>query len=367
MIICILALIAGIAIVYALKVYEISFTNNFKTGSVDVKIEQYEITENGEKLIDPGVVMPNQDVSYIPRITNLRSSGYVRVKVDIVMDKEIPRPITLDDVYDINEDWVQKGEYFYCTKVLKTNESSDIFEGFHVPAEWTQETASGFRINARVDVVQDDNFTPDFDSIAPWGNLEIEQAKEEDNIVYGVAKQIGPSPKWQYTADRGLESEFTDLFANFDHYMAGDVYKDTLEMQNKSNTDIKVYFRTQTVSDDFLKQMQLKITCNGKKVYEGDLVSKPLYKYEELTTIKARDSQDFNFEVKLPEESKNYYSVLKDKVIWKFKVAEIEVPNDGAAKTGDNSNLLPFMIIAVIAMLGMLVVYATRRKDKKNE
>ena len=51
--------------VYAAKVYEISFQNEFKTGSVDIKIEQYEKTEQGEKLIDPGVVMPNQDVSYI--------------------------------------------------------------------------------------------------------------------------------------------------------------------------------------------------------------------------------------------------------------------------------------------------------------
>lgn len=366
LLICILALTVGITVAYAVKVYEISFTNNFNTGSVDVRIDQYEITEYGEKLIDSGIVMPNQNVSYIPRVTNLRSDSYVRVKVDIIMDKDIPQPITVKNVYDINKEWVQRGEYFYCTKVLKPEDTSDLFRGFHIPETWQQETASGFTIKVKVDAIQDDYFTPDFNSLSPWGNVEIEQAKAEDNIVYGIAKQIGTSHKLQYTANNGLESETSDLFANFDHFMAGDSYRDALSMQNESDNAIRVYFKTQTVSDDLLEQMKLEIKCNGNKIYSGDLVSKPLYGYEKLTVIKKNQEQDFEFEIKLPESSKNYYSVLKDKVIWKFKVEEIP-DNNSSVATGDTQHILLFIIIGITSLGIILTMLIARRKEAKNE
>lgn len=358
-IICVLLLIAaGCTAVFAAKVYEISFTNNVKTGSVDIKIEQYEITDEGEKLIDPGEVMPNQDVSYIPRVTNLRNDGYVRVKAEIEMEKEITRPITLDCVYGLNEEWIRVGDYYYLTKVLKTGESSDIFEGFNVPASWTQDDACGFTIKLTADVVQDDFFEPDFKSLAPWGSIEIEQAKEEDNITYGVAKQISDSPVWEYTQSKGFETETKDLFKNFDYFMAGDSYKDTLQMKNSCNNDIIVYFKTTTENRDLLEQMQLKITCNGKAVYEGKLASTKLNKYAELTTIKKGTSQDFEFEVFLPEESQNFYSVLEDNVIWQFKVEEIEKH----VKTGDDFDALPFLAVSVIAFILIISLAATRRK-----
>jgi len=359
---CILLLtIAGCA-AFAAKVYEISFTNNIKTGSVDIQIEQYEKTEEGEQLVDAGEVMPNQDVSYIPRVTNLREDGYVRVKAEIIMDKIIPMPITLDHTYGHNEEWIRVGDYFYLTRVLETGESSDIFEGFNIPAEWTQEAASGFNIKLTADVVQADFFEPDFTSLAPWGSLEIEEAKEEDNIIYGIAKETVPSPSWNYTSAKGLESETEDLFQNFDHFMAGDSYKDTLEMKNSSKNDIKVYFKTTTIKTDLLDQMQLKITCNDEIIYEGNLTTEPLNKYKELTLIKKGTAQDFEFEILLPDESQNYYSVLEDSVIWQFKVDEIE-----EVKTGDDSNILPFIAVGIIALMIIISLVVTRRRGNENE
>ena len=343
--ICCAVIIVFTAAVYAMKMYEISFDNHIRTGSVDIRIEQYEMCAGGEKLIEPGVVMPNQDVSYIPKVTNLRSDGYVRVKVELAMDKSIPRPLTLEDVYKINEDWVQKGEFFYNTKVMKKGETSVLFRGFHVPEEWTQETASGFNFTVTADVIQNDNFTPDFDSVSPWGSIEIEQAKVEDNIVYGIAERKAPSPVFEYTSAAGLSSEYTDLFSNFSCFMAGDCCSDTLIMKNKSDSDIRVYFSTQAVNDDMLRKMRLSIKCGGRKVYEGNLAAESLKEYEELTVIDSKTDGVLDFEVKLPEDSGNYYSVLKDKVIWKFRVEEIG--DSSNVKTGDGGSYM----IAVIAML----------------
>lgn len=362
-IICLLAIAAFGCIAYAAKIYEITYTSNIKTGSVDIKIEQYEVTDDGEKLIDPGEVMPNQDVSYIPRVTNLRAAGYVRVKVDIVMDEEIPQPICLDYIYGQNEEWIRIGDYFYCTKVLETGESSDIFEGFNVPYQWTQETASGFTINLTADVVQADNFVPNFDSALPWGSIEIEKAKVEDNISYSTVKETGSSPSWTYTSASGFETTTSDLFANFDYFMAGDTYKDNLEMKNEASNDIKVYFKTENETSDLLKKVRLRVYCDGKTVYEGNLASENMNEYFYLTTIKSGNAKDLAFEVILPEDAQNYYSVLEENVIWKFKVSEIQK----SVQTGDESNILPFIAVGIIALLIAAFALITRRKDKEND
>lgn len=350
-----------IGMVYAARAYDISFTNKFQTGKVDVNIEQYQITAEGEIPAIPGEVMPDQDVSYIPRVTNLRADAYVRVKVDIMMDEETPMPITLDNVYGINPEWVQRGEYFYLTRILETGESSDLFTGFHVPAEWTEETASGFRIKVSVDAVQELNFEPDFEELLPWGTIEIRQAKLEDNIDYNLIKEKGPSPVFVYTSYNGLESETEDLFTNFDHFMAGDSFEDVLEMKNVSDSDVILYFKTETESSDLIEQMQLVITCDGKTVYEGDLASKEIDEWFELTTVERGRSKDFSFKVYLPEESDNFYTVLKDEVVWKFRCVEIEEP----VQTGDSNNMTALYAAAGIAAATMLFALLTRRRGKR--
>lgn len=256
--ILIIVLVVTGSVVYAAKISEISFTNWYETGSVDVRIRQYEVTGKGEVLSIPGQVMPNQDVSYIPRVMNLRAESYVRVKVEIKMDEEVANPIILENVLGFNKEWVQRGNYFYLTKSLRTNESSDLFRGFHVPKEWEQDTACGFTIRVTVDALQKEHVSPDFDSIAPWGAVKIEHAKQEDNIDYGIAKKMEVSPVMEYTELNGLESKTSDLFTNFNYFMAGDKYKDSLKMKNQSNHPIKLYFKTDTMETDLTSQMNVK-------------------------------------------------------------------------------------------------------------
>lgn len=362
-----LLVLALCSIVYAAKVNEIAFTNHVETGSVDVKIEQFEMTEDGRRVAFPGEVMPNMDVSYIPCVTNLRADSYVRVKMEVIMDEEIPIPITTADMYGISSDWVRIGDYFYCKKILKTNESSDILEGFHVPEGWTHATASPFTIRLTADAIQCDYFEPDFTSASPWGLVEIEEAKEEDDITYGIAKEKEASPVFEYRDGTGFESATSDLFKNFDYHMAGDTYSDRLTMKNVSSKKIKLYFKTETVESDLLEQMSLSIDCDGEHLYSGDLLSKKIDDWIELTEIDSGKSKDLSFEVQLPVSSKNYYSVLQDKVVWKFKALEIEDPNSGATRTGDIQNPLLYAALAVIAGVLLIAAVATRRKDKEQE
>lgn len=362
-VLCVLTITVFGCIAYGARVYEISYTNNFKTGSVDIRIDQYEVTKDGEKLVKPGEVMPNMDVSYIPRVTNLRAEGYVRVKAEIVMDKEIPIPISIDYVYGMNDDWIRIGDYFYCKKVLGPGETSDIFEGFNVPYQWTKEISSGFTINLKADVIQSDSFEPDFDSITPWGSIEIEKAKVEDNIIYGSAKVVKSEHEWTYTATSGFETNTKDLFNNFDHFMAGDSYKETLTMNNEADSNIKIYFKTENKKNDLLEKMALRIYCDGKTVYEGNLNSERMKDYFYLTTIASNGMKEFDFEVFLPDDAQNYYSVLNDSVVWKFKALESE----DNVKTGDETRVLPFVAVGMVSLFIVGAAIITRRKDENNE
>lgn len=359
--ICVVWILGCIGLVYAAGLYEISFTNNFQTGIVDIDIEQYQMTPDGEMAAVPGEVMPNQDVSYIPRVRNLEADAYVRVKVDIMMDKEVPVPITLDSVYGINPDWVQRGEYFYLTKALRTGETSDLFTGFHVPEEWENETAGSFRIKVSADAVQELNFEPDFGALLPWGSIEIQKAKQERNISYNVAKEKGEQYRFTYTSDNGLESETGDLFSNFGSFMAGDTFEDVLEMKNASGRDVKLYFRTEATDSDLIKMMKLVISCDGKTVYEGDLASEEIATWHELTVVERGKLKKLQFEVSLPDESDNFYTVLKDEVVWKFKCTETEQ----VVQTGDNGNMTVFCMAACLAVLVILLTVLTGRKGKR--
>lgn len=358
---CMIALIIGISTVYAMKVCEIVYTNSLKTGSVDVDIKQYQIVEDKEIFSIPDVVMPNQNVSYIPRVTNLRADAWVRVRVDIVMDTEKAVPVTLDDAYEINPEWIQKGNYFYLTRIMKQDESSDLFKGIHVPSEWEHESASGFKIRLTADAVQALNFIPDFDSAYPWGSLEIQQAKQEDNIEYNAAAAAGKIHGFTYTSGNGLEASTEDLFENFSYFMAGGEVEDTLEMKNASENRVRLYFKTETEDRDLIKQMKLEIICGGKQIYEGTLASDAISEWVPLADLAPDSSEKLEFRVWLPDESDNYFTLLKDKVIWKFKCIETDAP----VQTGDDSEFTLLYAAVSVAVLVMIYILLTGRRSRK--
>ena len=128
-----LILLTAACAISATKVYELGFKNNFNTGSVDIKLEQLCVDDDKIRNAEPRAVLPGEHLSYIPMVENNRADAYVRVKVDIVMDQDTDTPVTSDDIYmdasrDLAEDdvfqtadsssWIQKGDYFYNTKVM---------------------------------------------------------------------------------------------------------------------------------------------------------------------------------------------------------------------------------------------------------
>ena len=139
--------------------------------------------------------------------------------------------------------------------------------------------------------------------------------------------------------------------------------KDTLEMQNRSDNDILVYFKTQAVDDDLLEKMRLRIKCGEEKVYDGDLVSAELNEYKALTEVKAGSDGRFDFEVMLPEDSGNYYSVLEDKVVWKFRVEEAD--KGRGVMTGDGTDIIIIIVLAALSAGGIIYSLTTLKRVKR--
>lgn len=350
----------SVSFISASKVWEKTMKGKLQTGSVDIKVTQLEIDENGNlKEAVPHIVLPGQDISYIPEIETFKADSYVRLKVDLIMDNKIDNPITIDNIKSIKDGWIKKGDYFYYTKVLKKNNPKQVFQGLKVPSEWSSEKSTGFKVKVTADCIQAANFKPDFSSDMPWGSVKIEESKNYDGINYGHVEGHKKSNNiLTFDRDSGLQSTTSDLFQNWGEFMAGDTYKDTLKIKNKSNNPITVYFRTKNHKIDLKDSAHLIIRLGDKIIYDGNLTSLNLNEYVKLAKIKGRDSIDLSYEIYVNKDSENTLSALTNDVEWQFKVVEdtSQGSNNGSISTGDQNQLLIYMGLFIISLVLIIIV-----------
>ena len=351
-------------VISASHVFEYTFQGTVSTGSVDVDITPYEIRDGELVPAVDKIIMPGDRVSYIPEVRNLREPGYVRMKAEITMDEISTEPITLDNVLELNDDWVRKGEHFYCTRILERGEKSNVFNGLSVPKLWTEDTASGFTIKLVADVIQSANFKPDFNSDSPWGSIEIENAKESDQTKYHVVRQMADSNTLEFRSGKGFEANAENLFKNFKSHMSGDKFSDYLNIRNNSEKDIELFFKTDNVTSDILQQMKLTIRLDGKHVYYGNLESKSLSNWTKIMRLKSGKTVKMEYTVELPSGSVNCYSVLNDKVKWQFKCAEID---NSIVKTGDETSMLIWLALFIFSIVVLVYLGTERSKDESSQ
>lgn len=358
-------LLAAAAVYAAVQKGEVAVKNQFQTGSVDIDLTAYEVTEEGEQEAKQGAaIVANQKLSYIPRITALREDCYIRLTMRVSMENEIQTPITTDAVYDLGKGWIQKGNIFYYTNPLKTGETTDVFQGIHVPEEWTNENSSSFQIDLVADAIQAPNVTPDFQSDLPWGAVEIEEAKKTDTVDYRSVKQIRDVHTLTYEGNRIFEVPTTDFFSNFSYMIPGDTFEDTVKLKNAAKNHILLEFKSSAKEDVLLEKIKLKITIGKKVFYNGALQADKLSDWKTLAKLSPNEMKMMRYELTVPEQLKNTFSTEKDSVIWKFRATEVDQYGH-PVQTGDELPVLPFVLLG-IAALGLFAVL-TKRKNKGGE
>lgn len=347
---------------YVLAMTETSVTNPFTTGVVDIKLNEYQMSD-GEEIPYEDVkdILPGQTISKIPRIHNFGNDCYVRAKVTMEGTEETIRIENMDERWKMSKDG-----YFYYQEILPTGAETDIFQQVTIPTDFSQEVeGKAFDLKIDVDAVQSKNFAPDFEADSPWGPVEIQKCIKEGQYDIRTFQAADNQPlRVVYQGDsKSLMSEPEDFFHNFPVLMPGDEFTDAADLTNNSGDAIDLYFRSEAEDDKLLEKIQLQITAeiDGKaqEVYSGPIRAKELADNKLLGSLPAESTGRFQFKVSVPPELDNEYTVLADQVTWFFSTEPVK---DELIKiqTGDARMTGYLLILSGITLgIGILIYRKT--------
>lgn len=317
--------------VYAMTA--VSVINPFETGIVDISLTEYEKKDTEETLYtDSKIILPGDIISKIPRIHNDGNDCYVRAKIIFRGTVDI----SVKDLFGMSDKWILSDDgYYYYTEILPHGKDVDIFEGLKIPEDFPQEAEGEvFYLDIDADAIQSQNFNPQFDRASPWGDVEILECEKEGQYDVSTFK---PSDSksfeivYEFGTDKLVVNE-DDFFANIPYLMPGDTYTDTVKIKNEDYHNIKLYFRSEQIDDsELLKKIGLKITAKlsgtDKEtfVYEGNLKAEDLSEDVLLSVIGRHREAEFKFEINVPAELNNKYSIENSKVKWIFSADYIPI------------------------------------------
>lgn len=393
---------------YAAFVDSIAIDSSIQMGLVNIDLKEYQEDKSSGKLVDyvngtanePKIVLPAEQISKIPKVTNKGEDCYLRASFTYSGATDELEGLSDDDLTGMTEDWEKIGDYWYYKNVLKKGDSTDIFQGISVPADWTEAHASQeLKVNVRAEAIQAKNFKPDYSAMSPWGNHTIELAlTEDDGEVTEVQKNVKLSVEFNGDAHK-LVAAPKNFFQNFGTMMPGDTFSDSVKLSNTTDKEAELFFRTdlknQTAEQiDLLSKINLAVTYNGKEVYNGPLKADDLNSYVSLGKYKSGQEGKLDFTISVPKELNNTYALQKADVRWIFTVKEQEdakkkdnsTDNGGSSgggsdavshdtgsssaspvKTGDDTNIYPLLLALGVSALGGVTLVITKKKGKEEK
>lgn len=319
-----------------------SVKNIVRTQGVDIRVSAE---------VDDSLVSPGKDVAYEPVIENKGADSWIRFQ--LTADNELP----LDNFYGLSSDWVKQGEYWYLTKPVLSKETVPTVKGFVMPNTLTDQSITEIEVGGTYDAIQSENFTPDFDSENPWGNVYIVESDFDGaNYVRRVAT-IAP-----VTVDIGNSDDVvvtSDEILNYD-LIPGDVKSNTLVIENSSDIDKQVNFKSYSDrANRLLQNVYIGIGDSDEEIYDGALSEANFDK--NVVTIPAGDTATITYEISIPSEIDNELSEEKGEFEWHFTSEDIQ----DTVKTGDTFPVMIFFIVMVVAAIGIPAVIKFRRRNEK--
>ena len=352
-------LLAGMSVYGAVRT-STGVKNTFSTGGVNIEIASYQ-EKNGEEVPIEGktVVDYYGDVSYIPRVTNKAEGCYIRV--DVTAETETQQIDILNRLYDIGEEWELINGHLYYTQALENGQSVDICRGFDVPDEWDYMASNDMKISVTADAIQAKNFTPDFTSDSPWGEVDILESQVGDGYTVNAAgKTEGDGNiKVVYANEVAGITINSDNFFEDVTFMPGDEYSDSIRLSNTTGEKATVLFKTEFEESRLLNMMQMDID-NGSAFYTGSVASDSLKEYREIAVLEPGEQKEIDVTLFLPETADNSYQVTNDKSTWYFAIKQEPETLDSFVKTGDG--MLLWLFAAICFASAMLIIAITIKK-----
>lgn len=319
-----------------------SVKNIVRTQGVDIRVSAE---------VDDSLISPGKDIVYKPVIENKGADSWVRFK--LTADSELP----LDNFYGLSSDWVEKGGYWYLTKPVLSKETVPTVEGFKVPDTLTDQSDTEIEVGGTYDAIQSDNFTPDFDSENPWGDVNIVESDFDGSNYLRTVATIKP-----ITVDIGSSDDVIITSGDILSYdlIPGDIKSNTLVIENTSSVDKKVNFKSISDRENVLLQnIYIGIGDSEKEIYDGALSEANFDK--EIATIPAGDTATINYEISIPTEVGNALQGEKGEFEWHFTSEEIPE----VVKTNDVFPVMIFFIIVALSTVGIPAVLKVRRRNEK--
>ena len=324
-----LTAILSAAAVFASFSDRLDVVNHISVGDVSISISEYARKGKGEvKYTQPSEVVPGQTISKIPRIKNNALPCWIRARITYAGENGKLERLKDENIGGISGEWVKRGEYYYYTKVLKKQESTDLFQNISIPDTWTEEHAKQkIAVDIQADAIQAANFKPDFTAMSPWGNQEIQECVHETNGTMTCKKgERKLAVEFQGKAHK-LIAVPDDFFANLETAMPGDILTDTVKISNTTKNDAEIFFRISTEGRakekvDMLKNIRFQIAMGKKVLYRGTLDAAKLQKNHSLGVFKSKASGELKFLLEIPKEWDNAWALKKTDVSWIFAVQD---------------------------------------------
>lgn len=373
-----MAVLAGAAVFLAAAtaaaaVSRVSTVKVLSTGKVDIRLE--ELVQGPEGIsswTDQIAVMPGMEISKIPRISNAATDCYVRALVEFSGGEESGRTLDVADLYGISDDWVRQGDYYYYKKILKSGESTDLFQGIRIPDDWEQtpEADGDWEVRVQVDAVQAAHMEPDFHAEAPWESggrtVTIEAARMEEPLLTEETMEIR-TVLVDETA-RQLLARPEDFISDFGTFLPGDTRERLVQLENRTDKARSLYFRVEA-GEEWMDQMDLTVTVteDGQESirWEGKLTDSQWKEYRQICRLSPGESGQLAIELSLPGELGNRYSARSGEALFELCADEETAEAARPPKTGDATGTVWALLAAEAGAVGILaagILHRVRRR-----
>ena len=347
--------------------YHVEVINNVSIDDINIEIAEYELNAAGEEVPfrQNQIVVPGQFVSKIVRITNVARPAWIRIKPTFEYEEGM-KGVDEDMFVFANNDWVKRGEYYYCTHWLPTNGTEDFIKEVFVPTYWDSTYQDKkFEITFTADAVQSENFTPDFDSEDPWFGTLIEQCIHT-HYDEPQEMQIATNFSVEFRGGaQGLVRLGEDWFKGWEKLMPGDIRENYAIIGNNYSEPVKIYFYTENIvdgPDELLENIKLTIRDGDKILFQGtmekelDRILLGEYAYGETSRM--------SWTLEVPPELTNRFALTATKTKWVFE-AELPTKTKPSAPTGDD--MLIWISGGAAALLFVALIALIAAKKKKND
>lgn len=367
----VLALIIGLigALCYGASVNDVKLWSHIETGGVKIGVETLQ-ERDGEVsgLSSQMRVDREESVSYIPRITNHGAACYIRVSITADAGNQI---LELTDYLEgVGSRWLKKGGYLYYSEPISTGQSVDVCRAFRLPSSWDYYENRQLRVQVSTDALQARNFTADFTSSTPWGDVIIRNSQieaearisEVEPIGSGMQVSTGNPAKMTVKRGHGLLLGDEDFFADV-MLLPGDCRREAMYLSNEEKHEVEILMKAEWEKSAFLDRMQLQIN-DGSELYDGILTGAHLHDYRTLAVIKPGENKQLEVALSFPESAENRHQQSSNDICWCFAVRRAD--SAGAPMTGDMFMLAALALTAcAAAVCGGLYVKRGRTCEKQ--